>query len=56
MDIQWSLYFKTTHATKKMWSYIEGHLTQKGALWDQISGLIIKCSLKIEGCKIEGLL
>ncbi len=22
--IQWSLYFKTTHGTKKMWSYIAG--------------------------------
>ncbi len=23
-DVQWSLYFKTTHGTKKMWSYIVG--------------------------------
>ncbi len=22
MTLQWSLYFKTTHGTKKMWSYI----------------------------------
>ena len=24
MHVQWSLYFKTTHGTKKMWSYIAG--------------------------------
>ncbi len=40
--IQRSLYFNTTHGTKKMWSYIAGGLkikvilTQKIALWDQI--------------------
>ncbi len=39
--IQWSLYFKTTHGTKKLCSYIAGgpkikvNLTQKIALWDQ---------------------
>ncbi len=26
MLLQWSLYFKTTHGTKKMWSYIAGGL------------------------------
>ncbi len=26
---QWSLYFKTTHGTKKMWSYIAGGLKIK---------------------------
>ncbi len=25
-EIQWSLYFKTTHETKTMWSYIAGGL------------------------------
>ena len=28
-DIQWSLYFKTTHGNKKMWSYIAGGLKIK---------------------------
>ncbi len=28
-SIQWSLYFKTTHGTKKMWSYIAGGLKIK---------------------------
>ncbi len=28
-EIQWSLYFKTTHWTKKMWSYIAGGLKIK---------------------------
>ncbi len=27
--IQWSLYFKTTHGTKEMWSYIAGGLKTK---------------------------
>ncbi len=27
--VQWSLYFKTTHGTKKMWSYIAGGLKIK---------------------------
>ncbi len=27
--IQWSLYFKTTHGTKKRWSYIAGGLNIK---------------------------
>ncbi len=27
--LQWSLYFKTTHGTKKMWSYIAGGLKIK---------------------------
>ncbi len=27
--IQWSLYFKTTHGTKKIWSYIAGGLKIK---------------------------
>ncbi len=39
-NVQWSLYFKTTHRTKKMWSYIagglKGHLIQRIALWEQI--------------------
>ncbi len=29
INIQWSLYFKTTHGTKKMWSYIAGGLKIK---------------------------
>ncbi len=33
-----------------------GHLTQKIALWTKSRGLIIKGGLKIQGCKIEGLL
>ncbi len=32
--IQWSLYFKTTHGTKKMRSYIAGGLKIKGHLAD----------------------
>ncbi len=28
-SIQWSLYFKTTHGTKQMWSYITGGLKIK---------------------------
>ncbi len=24
VTLQWSLYFKTTHGTKKMWSYVAG--------------------------------
>ncbi len=27
--VQWSLYFKTTHGTKKMWSYIADGLKMK---------------------------
>ncbi len=27
--VQWSLYLKTTHGTKKMWSYIAGGLKIK---------------------------
>ena len=27
--VQWSLYFKTAHETKKMWSYIAGGLKIK---------------------------
>ncbi len=27
--LQWSLHFKTTHGTKKMWSYIAGGLKRK---------------------------
>ncbi len=38
------------------WSSNKGHLAQKIADWDQINSLIIKGGLKIEGCKIEGLL
>ncbi len=29
MLIQWSLYFKTTHGTKNVWSYIAGGLKIK---------------------------
>ncbi len=29
LTVQWSLYFKTTHVTKKMWSYIAGGLKIK---------------------------
>ncbi len=63
--VQWSLFFKTTHGTKKMWSYIAGglkikviYLTQKIALWDQIKQSYNQGTgdLKIEGCKIEALL
>ena len=62
MEIQWSLYFKTTHESKKMWSYIAGGLKikviqhRKLPFGTKSSGLIIKGGLKIEGCKIEGLL
>ncbi len=40
-QLQWSLYFKTTCGTKKMWSYIagglkKGNLTKKIAFWEQI--------------------
>ena len=28
-EVQWSLYFKTTHGTKKIWSYIAGGLKIK---------------------------
>ncbi len=40
--IQRSLYFKTTHETKKLWSYVAGGLKikvikhRKFALWDHI--------------------
>ncbi len=57
-NIQRLLYFKTTHGTKKMWSYIAGGLKikviqhRKWPFGTKSSGLIIK----IEGCKIEGLL
>ncbi len=30
--IQWPVYFKTIHGTKKMWSYIAGGLKIKGHL------------------------
>ncbi len=29
VKVQWSLYFKTTHGTKKTWSYIAGGLKIK---------------------------
>ncbi len=60
--LQWSLYFKTTHGTKKMWYYIAGGLKikvishRKLPFGTKSSGLIIKGGLKIEDCKIEGLL
>ncbi len=60
--IQWFLYFKTTQGTKTMWSYIAGDLKikvtehRKMPFATKSSGLIIKEGLKIEGCKIEGLL
>ncbi len=59
--MQWSLYFKTTHVTKKMWSYIAGGLKikvikhKKLPFGTKSSGLIIKGGRKIEGCKTEGL-
>ncbi len=63
IPIQWSLYFKTTHGTKKRWSYIAGGLKIIKVNWHRklhfgtkASHLIIKGGLKIEGCKIEGLL
>ncbi len=34
----------------------KGHLTQKWPFGTKSSGLVIKDCLKIEGCKIEGLL
>ena len=43
LPIQWSLYFKTTHGTIKMWSYTAG---------TKLDGLIIKVVFKIKGCKI----
>ncbi len=61
-SVQWSLFFKTTHGTKKMWSYIAGGLKIKVMehiilpFGTKSSGLIIKGGPKIEGCKIEGLL
>ncbi len=55
-------HFKTTHGTKKMWSYIAGGLKIK-VIWHRklpfgtkSSDLIIKGGPKLEGCKIEGLL
>ncbi len=62
ISIQWFLYFKTTHGTKEMWSCIAGglkiktHLTKKIALWNQIKQSYNLGGLKIQGCKIEGLL
>ncbi len=56
------MYFKTTHGTKKMWSYIAGGLKikviqhRKLTFGTKLSSLIMKGGLKIEGCKIEGLL
>ncbi len=53
---------QTTHGTKKMWSYIAGGLKIKVISHIKLppgtksSGLIIKGGLKIEGCKIEGIL
>ncbi len=57
--IQWFIYFKTTHGTKKMWSYIAGGLKikvihRKLPFGTKSSGVIIKGALKIQGCKIEG--
>ncbi len=54
--------FKTSHGTKKMWSYIACGLKIKVIsciklpLWTKLNGLIIKDGLIIEGCKIERLL
>ena len=64
LEVQWSLYFKTTHGTKKMWSSIAGGkikviYDRKLPFGTKTSGIIIKGGLKIEGiegCKIEGLL
>ncbi len=52
--VQWSLYFKTTHGTKKMRSYM--YIAEYFPLGPKSSGLIITGGLKIEGCIIEGLL
>ncbi len=54
LQLQWSLYFKTTHGTKKMWSYIAGGLkirsfNTKLPFGIKSSGFIIKGGLKIEG-------
>ena len=67
IEIQWSLYFKITHGTKKMWSYVAGVLNMKvisntewhfgsklGGLHQGWSYASIKGGLKIKGCKLEG--
>ncbi len=50
ITVQWSLYFKTTNTTMKMWSYtadgLKGPVMNKIALWDQISFLIIMVVLR----------
>ncbi len=62
IHVQWSLYFKTAHGAKKMWSYIAGGLKIKvlqHTKWHygiKSSCLIINGGHKIEGYKIEGLL
>ncbi len=62
IHVQWSLYLKTTHGTKKCGLILQVVLnyrsfnTKKLPLGAKSSGLIIKGCLKIEGCKIEGLL
>ncbi len=61
-QVQCFLCFKTTHGTKKMWSYIAGGLKIKVISHRKLpsgtksSGLIIKGGLKLAGCKIKGLL
>ncbi len=50
-QVQWSLYFKTTHGTKKIWSHITGGLEIKVPFRTKSSGLIIKGGFKIEGLK-----
>ncbi len=59
--VQWSLYFKTTHGTKEMWSYIAGGLktsliAHKITFWDKILWSYNQGGLEINGCKIEGVL
>ncbi len=61
LEIQRFLYFKTTHGTNKLWSYIAGGpkikviYHRKLTFRTRSSGLKIKGGLKIEGCKVERL-
>ncbi len=57
--IQWSLYFKTTHATMEIWWYtagghkIKGSVAHTNALLHQIIWSYNQGGLKIKGCNIE---
>ncbi len=55
--VQLSLYFKTTHGPRKCGLILQVVLKQSSLPFGtKSSSLIIKGGLKIEGCKIEGLL